>query len=76
MKVIDNRTTGTKVRFDDLPIGDAYIDHNDTICIKTSDEYDSNNCIYYTADSDEWEAECECRNTEVRPIKITYTIEG
>ena len=76
MKLIDNRKTGIKVRFEDLPVGDAYLDEDDNICIKTSENYEGNNCMYYKANYGAWEAECESRNTEVRPIKITYTIEG
>lgn len=76
MKVVDNRKAGKTVRFEDLPIGDAYLDDCDNICIKTSDGYESNNCMYYKPCEDAWEVECEYRNVEVRPIKITYTIEG
>lgn len=76
MKVVDNRKAGKKVRFADLPIGDAYLDEDDNICIKTSDDYESDNCMYYRPCEDTWGAECELRNFEVQPIKITYTIEG
>ena len=76
MKVIDNRKVGKKVVFEDLPVGDAYLDEDDNICIKTSDDYESNNCMYYRTVSNEWIPECEYNYTEVQPIKITYTIEG
>ena len=76
MKVIDNRKVGKKVKFEDLPIGDAYLDEDDNICIKTSDDYEYNNCMYYRPCGEEWVSECEYKNAEVRPIKITYTIEG
>ena len=76
MKVIDNRKVGKKVRFEDLPIGDAYLDEDDNICIKTSDDYEGNNCMYYKPCGEMWIPECEYNYTEVQPIKITYTIEG
>lgn len=76
MKVIDNRTSRTRVKFEDLPIGDGYLDLDENICIKTSDEYDSHNCIFYKADYNAWEPGCESRNIQVQPIKITYTVEG
>lgn len=76
MKVIDNRKIGAKIKFEDLPIGEAYLDEDDNVCIKTSEDYNSVNCMYYKADYNEWESGCESRNLEVQPIKITYTIEG
>lgn len=76
MKVIDNRKVGKKVRFEDLKIGEGYLDEDDNICIKTSDDRESDNCMYYRNLSSEWIPECEYNYTEVTPIKITYTIEG
>ena len=76
MKLIDKRTSGKKVRFEDLPIGDAYLDPDENICIKTSDTYESDNCMFYVTCNDTWEAETENSYTEVQPIKITYTVEG
>ena len=76
MKVIDNRKIGKKVRFEDLDVGDAYLDENDDICIKTADEYENHNCMYYRDISGEWIPECEYNYTEVIPIKVTLTIEG
>ena len=76
MKVIDKRKTGIRVRFEDLAVGDGYLDEDDNICIKTSEDYESNNCMYYSGGRGVWEAECEYNYTEVTPIQITYTIEG
>ena len=76
MKLIDNRTPDKIVKFDDLPVGEAYLDQDDAICVKTSNEYDGDNCMYYMADCEAWEAGRENHNLEVRPIKITYTVEG
>lgn len=76
MKVVDKRNIGKKTRFEDLDIGDTYLDHEGCLCIKTADEYESHNCIYYRETVDEWIAECEYNYTEVMPIKVTLTIEG
>ena len=76
MKVIDNRKTRKKVRFEDLALGDAYLDEDENICIKTSEDYECTNCMYYRTCSGTWVAECEYNYTEVTPIQITYTIEG
>ena len=76
MKVVDKRNIGKKTRFEDLDIGDAYIDDEGCVCIKTADEYESHNCIYYRDTVGEWIAECEYNYTEVMPIKVTLTIEG
>lgn len=76
MKVIDNRKTEKRVRFEDLPVGDGYLDEDDNIYIKTSDDYESTNCMYYRPCGETWMPECEYNYTEVRPIKIIYTIEG
>ena len=76
MKVIDNRKMGKKVRFENLEIGDGYLDEDGNICIKTSKDYESNNCMYYREGVGIWEADCEYNYTEVTPIKVTLTIEG
>lgn len=76
MKVIDNRRIGKKIRFEDLEIGEGYLDEDGNICIKTSDDYESTNCMYYREGKGEWIAECEYNYTEVMPIQLTYTVEG
>lgn len=76
MKLIDNRKTGKKVRFEELAIGDAYLDPDENICIKTSDTYEGDNCMFYVACNNTWEAETEYNYTEVTIIQITYTVEG
>ena len=76
MKVIDNRKVGKKVRFENLAVGDAYLDEDDNICIKTSEDYENTNCMYHRTCSDTWIPECEYDYTEVQPIQITYMIEG
>ena len=75
MKVIDNRKTGKKVRFEDLDIGEGYLDKDGNICIKTSDDYENTNCMFYQ-EVGGWISECEYNYTEVARIQITYTIEG
>lgn len=75
MKVVDNRNTGKKVRFEDLEIGEGYLDGDGNICIKTSDDYEGVNCMFYSS-SGAWIAECEYNYTEVTTIQITYTVEG
>lgn len=76
MKVIDNRKVGKKVRFEDLDVGDGYLDEDNNICIKTADEYENTNCMYYRDAMGDWLPECEYNYTEVMPIKITLTVEG
>ena len=76
MKVIDKRKTGITVRFEDLAVGDGYLDEDNNICIKTANEYENTNCMYYRDAMGDWFPGCEYNYTEVRPIQITYTIEG
>jgi hypothetical protein len=75
MKVIDNRNAGKKVRFEDLVIGEGYLDEDGNICIKTSEDYETVNCMFYSS-AGTWIAECEYHYTEVTLIQITYTVEG
>lgn len=76
MKVVDNRKIGKKVRFEDLDVGDAYLDEDNNICIKTADDYENTNCMYYREVCGDWIPECEYNYTEVMPIKVTLTVEG
>ena len=74
MKVIDNRRIDTKVRFEDLPVGEGYLDADNFLCIKTSHHEDVENCICFTDGS--WGADYQSNIDWVTPIKLTYTIEG
>jgi hypothetical protein len=74
MKVIDNRKTDKKVKFEDLPVGEGYLDENDYLCIKTSHHDDGENCICFTNGS--WSADYQSDTDWITPIKLTYTIEG
>ena len=76
MKVIDNRKNAHKVRFEELEVGDGYLDEEGNICIKTTDTYEDVNCMYYREPRGEWIPECEYNYTEVRPLAITLTVEG
>jgi aspartate carbamoyltransferase regulatory subunit len=76
VKVIDNRKARKKVRFEDLKVGEGYLDADGNICIKTSYDFEYVNCMFYREVGGEWEAECEYNYTEVTPIQLTYTIEG
>lgn len=76
MKVVDNSKIKVTSTFADLPIGQAYYDHNGILCIKTSN-YDSadENCIVYSEEG-AWHADSESRSNVVRPVMTTLTIEG
>ena len=74
MKVIDNRKEEKTVRFEDLAVGEAYLDADDILCIKTSRHEDAENCICYTDGS--WGADYQRDTDWVRPIEIAYVIEG
>ena len=73
MKVVDNRKKIIEVPFADLPVGQAYIDDGEHLCIKTS-TYDEENCICYQ--DGHWHTDYQGRNDYVLPVKVTLTIEG
>ena len=72
MKVVDNRKEKTGVRFKDLPIGQAYLDINGNLAIKTN-FHEEDNCI--TLYNKNWDTYTECLSDEVTPIEATLTIE-
>lgn len=76
MKVVDNRCSQTKLRFEDLLIGDAYLDEDDNLCIKTNKDYENTNCMRYNSHKIMWEADFEYNYSVIRPIEMVYTIEG
>ena len=73
MKVVDKRTKNIKVAFADLPVGQAYFDEDDVLCIKTS-TYDEDNCICYQ--DGYWNTDHQYGHALVMPTKVTLTIEG
>jgi hypothetical protein len=74
MKVINNRKADNMVKFEDLAVGEGYLDDNEFICIKTSQHEEVENCICYSGGS--WGADYQNHEDWVTPIEITYTIEG
>jgi hypothetical protein len=62
------------VKFEDLAVGEGYLDDNEFICIKTSKHEEVENCICYSGGS--WGADYQNLDDWVTPIEITYTIEG
>ena len=73
MKVVDNRKKNIKVAFADLPVGHAYLDEDEILCIKTS-TYDEDNCICYYDGG--WNTDYQHSGSLVMPVKVTLTIEG
>ena len=74
MKVVDNRKKVIEVPFADLPVGQAYLDEGELLCIKTSVYDGEDNCICY--EDGGWHTDYEHRNRLVMPVKVTLTIEG
>lgn len=68
VKFIEN---DKRVKFYELGIGDAYLDKNGTLCIKTS----ASECIYYSDVTGSWDSTTENANELVEPAKATLTIE-
>lgn len=77
MKVIDLKKTVTKVNFADMPIGQAYRDEKDILCIKTARDNEDYgfNCIFLN-ERGEWDCEYEAPDSLCEPVASTLTIEG
>ena len=59
-----------KKRFEDLKVGEGYIDENGLLCIKTSNYNEFENCICYADGS--WGACYQSDYDWVTPIEVTY----
>ena len=71
MKVVDNREEFKQYFFEDLNIGDCFIDGQGDLCIKT--DYDS--CIY-TTDRENWDKCTMSPSDEIVPLETVLSIEG
>ena len=74
MYVNDKRKLVGGTTFVNLKVGDVYEDSEGIICIKTSDDIVSSNCICYI--DDEWEENGEEVNARVFPLRATISVEG
>lgn len=72
MKVVDKRKEKVMVRFKDLPIGQAYIDIDGNLAIKTNFNEEDNCITLYCKD---WGVYTEGLSDEVAPIEAILTIE-
>ena len=71
MKVIDNRKGGNLVRFGDLAIGEAFVDDDGDVHIKT----DLGATMYWNADEKIWQPyHSNHEDDSVVPVNISYTI--
>ena len=74
MKVVDKRTQTEKKTVGELPVGQAYLDRDGILCIKTRGEVEGYcSCLAYL--DDKWEYDEEYGDTQVTPITTTLTIE-
>ena len=75
MKVIDKRKQNVMVIVGDLPLGQAYLDRDGVLCIKTRDDGEGYcSCLAYV--DDKWGYDEEYCDTQVTPITTTLTIES
>ncbi len=76
MRIVDKRDRTPKQEFVSLKIGQAYIDFNGYICIKTSNEFgeEYNNCIYWHPTLKEWISNEENKNAMVEPLETELLI--
>lgn len=74
MKVIDKRKNNEMKTVDELPVGQAYLDKDGVLCIKTREAVDGYcSCLAYV--DDEWHYDEEQMYTRVVLITTTLTIE-
>lgn len=74
MKVVDKRTQNEMMTVDELPLGQAYLDKDGYLCIKTREAVKGYcSCLVYI--SDKWYRGEEIRLTKVTPITTTLTVE-
>lgn len=74
MKVVDNRKQNEMVTVNELPLGQAYLDRDGILCIKTRESFDGYcSCLAYV--DDEWRHDEEYYDVKVTPITTTLTIE-
>ena len=75
MKVVDKRTQTEKKTVGELPVGQAYLDRDGILCIKTRGEIEGYcSCLVYV--DDKWCYDKEADYTRVTPITTTLTIES
>lgn len=76
MKVVDNRKENEMVTVNELPLGQAYLDRDGILCIKTNEAIEGHCyccCLAYVGD--EWRADEEYCDVKVIPVSTTLTIE-
>ncbi len=73
MKVVDKRKDSEMKTVTELPLGQAYLDKEGVLCIKTRESMSGYcSCLAYV--DDEWHEEEEHEFTRVTPITTTLTI--
>ena len=75
MKVINKIEVGNAKYFSELNIGEAYLDAEKILCIKTGEVEDGYGaCIACV--NEEWQADEEYEDSKVIPVKVCLTILG
>lgn len=69
MNIIDERSLPQITIFDELFIGDCFMDKDGDICIKTGEE----SCIY-TTDNNNWDSYIMTGKEKVTPLDATLTV--
>lgn len=69
MNVVDERDNGEQITFDELCIGDCYIDKDGDLCIKTDED-----TSIYTTDNRNWFNVRRDADEIVVPLEATLTI--
>lgn len=69
MEIIDERDKGEHTFFNNLCIGDCFMDKDGDLCIKTGED-----CSIYTATGKEWHSVMCDADDKVIPLEATLTI--
>ena len=74
MKVVDKRMQNEMKTVEELPLGQAYLDRDGVLCIKTREPIEEYCCCLAYVD-DEWRYDEEYKLVKVTPILTTLTID-
>ena len=69
MNIVDERDKIRQTIFDDLRVGDCFVDEVGDICIKTGEE----SCIYST-DDESWDSCIMTGREKVTPLEVSLVI--
>ena len=71
MTVIDKRIQRTNAEFDEINVGETFIDEDEDICIKI----DNSRALYYEFERDTWKTITMHDSDKILLVQATLTIE-